>query len=1207
MRSPDGNSRLAPTPTRRTTGSGQPPATLRADVLSIWRPSLCAGIRRLHDGGIRVCRAYRPACAANARKAPRTLRSSAGMSSSTSSGEQPRQAAPADPDSGPIIDFDPTLRLGDLFASAAIRHPEEVALRFEGHDLDYRTLAAQVGRVSRALASHGIGPGHRVGVCAQRGHGMFQSLLGVLVSGAAFVPLDPAMPGERMREVCEDADLSAVIGPEADLSLAATSLPRATPRLAVEGLAGAEAPGDEPLQVAGSADDPAYVIFTSGSTGRPKGAVNAHRGVVNRLLWGQLDWPIGPGDRVIQKTPFTFDVSVWEYLWPLTTGAMLVVARPGGHRDPAYIASLVRNEGITLAHFVPSMLRLFLHEPSAAQCRSLRRVMCSGEALPADSVRRFHECLPGVRLSNLYGPTEAAIEVTRWECDPAHERNPVPIGAPVANTRIYVLDPEGRRVAPGQEGEIVIAGVQVGQGYFGRPELSEAVFKDDPFHPGQRMYHTGDLGRWTPDGVVECLGRIDHQVKIRGNRIELGEIEARLRRHPGLRDCVASALPDPLGETRLVVHLVPSGAAAPSLHDVHDFLRDQLPDYMLPDAVVAMDALPLLSSGKTDRRALPSPAFSTPQARNGSSTDDSAQSLSIGGLWRELLGQPDLPDSANLFDAGARSVTVLAFLSRMRESGVATVTVGDIYDRPTIAALEKLHRGRDTGPVQARKATGGAIAIVGMAVRAPGANDLASFWDMLCEGREGIRRFAPGELDPEVPETLRTRSDFVPAKGIIEDADRFDAALFGVPPREATLTDPQQRILVEMALHALEHAGIDPERCPDIGVFVGTANNTYVAHLRQHAAQLVAQSGEFATMVGNDKDFVATRIAHRLNLKGPAISVHTACSTGLVTVAQAVQALRSGQCEAALAGGATVIVPQRTGHLHIEGGMESADGHCRPFDAGASGTVFSSGAALVVLRRLDDALAAGDTVYAVIEGVGVNNDGGHKASFTAPSVEGQCDAIRRALRDADADPADIGYVEAHGTGTPLGDPIEVSGLARAWGSRDPSAERCMLGSVKANVGHTIAAAGVLGLIRCALSLHHEKIPGTPHFDAPNPHIDFSTTAFTVQREARPWPRRPRRAWRRSAPSASAEPMPTWCLANPRPGRCRRRQAATCPCRSGCRSPAPTATRCCATPTLWPPIWRTTRPSRCRMSPPRWAAGPRGRSGRWPPPATARKP
>lgn len=1032
------------------------------------------------------------------------------MSLSTSPGGQARDPASADPDSGPTIDFDPTLRLGDLFASAATRHPEEVALRFEGHELDYRTLAAQVSRVSRGLARHGIGPGHRVGVCAQRSHGMFQSLLGVLVSGAAFVPLDPAMPAERMREVCEDADLSAVIGPAADLALAGTTLPRETPHLAVEELVGTEVAGEETLHVAGSSDDPAYVIFTSGSTGRPKGAVNAHRGVVNRLLWGQLDWPIGPGDRVVQKTPFTFDVSVWEYLWPLTTGAMLVVARPGGHRDPAYIASLVRSEGITLAHFVPSMLRLFLHEPTAAQCRSLRRVMCSGEALTADSVRRFHDCLPGVRLSNLYGPTEAAIEVTRWECDPARERNPVPIGAPVANTRIYVLDPEGKKVAPGQEGEIVIAGVQVGLGYFGRPELTEAVFKDDPFHPGERMYHTGDLGRWAPDGVVECLGRIDHQVKIRGNRIELGEIEARLRRHPGLRDCVASALPDPLGETRLVVHLVPAGRTAPSLHDIHEFLRDQLPDYMLPDAVVAMDALPLLSSGKTDRRALPAPAFSTPQKQSGGSSTQSSDTTSIGDLWRELLGQPDLPDSANLFDAGARSVTVLAFLSRMRESGAATITVGDIYDRPTIAALEKLHRGRDTGPVQARKATGGAVAIVGMAVRAPGANDLASFWSMLCEGREGIRRFAPDELDPEVPQPLRSRGDFVPAKGIIEDADRFDAALFGVPPREATLTDPQQRILVEMALHALEHAGIDPERCPDIGVFVGTANNTYVAHLRQHAAQLVAQSGEFATMVGNDKDFVATRIAHRLNLKGPAISVHTACSTGLVTVTQAVQALRSGQCEAALAGGATVIVPQRTGHLHIEGGMESADGHCRPFDAGASGTVFSSGAALVVLRRLEDALAAGDTVYAVIEGIGVNNDGGHKASFTAPSVEGQCDAIRRALRDADADPADIGFVEAHGTGTPLGDPIEVSGLARAWGSRDPSAEHCVLGSVKANVGHTIAAAGVLGLIRCALSLHHETIPGTPHFDAPNPHIDFSTTPFTVQREARPWPRRPRR-------------------------------------------------------------------------------------------------
>ncbi|HET7843756.1 MAG TPA: beta-ketoacyl synthase N-terminal-like domain-containing protein, partial [Xanthomonadales bacterium] len=397
------------------------------------------------------------------------------------------------------------------------------------------------------------------------------------------------------------------------------------------------------------------------------------------------------------------------------------------------------------------------------------------------------------------------------------------------------------------------------------------------------------------------------------------------------------------------------------------------------------------------------------------------------------------------------------------------------------------------------------VAIVGMSLRVPGAEDVATLWRNLCEGRECIRRFAPEELDALVPAALRARPEFVPARPVLDDAGRFDAAFFGIASREAVLIDPQQRILLELAWNALEDAAIDPARfAGTIGVFAGTSNNTYAPAMRAAAPELLHASGDFAAMVAAEKDYVATRIANRLDLNGPALSIHTACSTSLVAIAQAWFALRSYQCDAAIAGGASVIVPEHGGYLHVEGGMESADGHCRPFDARAGGTVFGSGAGLVVLKRLEDAIADGDPIHAVIRGVGINNDGGGKASFTAPSVVGQAQAIRMALAQAGVGARDIGYVEAHGTGTALGDPIEVAALTRAYRMDTDASGYCWLGSIKGNVGHLVAAAGVAGLAKAVLCLRHGRVPPTLHFSAPNPEIDFASSPFRVADRVAEW-------------------------------------------------------------------------------------------------------
>lgn len=1004
-------------------------------------------------------------------------------------------------------DYDLSRSLAALLADALHVNAQRPALQFEGQSLSYAELAQRAWALANHLREAGLGAGDRVALCMPRSPELVIALLATLLSGAAYVPLDPDYPAARLAQMSEDAQASLLLG-TADLSSDWLRDGTTLPILCVDAtaLAGQMAP---PFACPAGPDDAAYMIFTSGSTGRPKGALNSHRGIVNRLCWMQEHYRLQPGERVLQKTPCSFDVSVWEFFWPLLQGACIVLARPGGHRDPRYLAGLIQQAKIDVLHFVPSMLAHFLDEPQAAHCANLRQVICSGEALPAELVRRFFQTLPGVALDNLYGPTEAAVDVSHWTCRADAQDSSVPIGFPIANTQLYVLDEQGRALDVGAVGELYIGGVQVGMGYLGRDDETRARFVDDPFQPGGRLYRTGDLARWREDGALDYLGRGDQQIKLKGNRIELGEIEALLLTLPQVRH--AAVLVQNAGQADAHLLAVLSPPSALGLAALRASLASHLPEVMLPEALQFCEDMPLLPNGKLDRQTLASCMASSQSAAATTLDRD------LLGFWRTALGQPELSIDSHLFEAGATSLMVLRFLAQLRHAGETRLAVADVYDQPSVrrlqAVLTQVESSQPTA--SARRPTQGdrhAIAIVGMAAMTPGADDLQAFWQLLLDGRDAISHFAIDELDPRVPRELAERETYVRARGVLARADEFDPAFFGIPAHEARLIDPQQRVLLQQAWLALEHAGIDPSRSGDIGVFAGVGHNTWWPLLLADAPERVQGAGEFATMVANDKDYVATRIAHRLDLHGPAISLHTACSTSLVAVAQAVAALRAGQCEIALAGGASIHVPQASGYLQVDGGMESADGVCRPFDAEANGTLFSNGAAMLVLKPLAQAERDGDTVYAVIEGIGLNNDGGEKASFTAPSLRGQLDCLQRALRDADVEGVEIGYIEAHGTGTALGDPIEVAALARAYGGAGRT-QACVLGSLKSNIGHTVAAAGALGLIKAALCLHHQRIPGTAHYRAPNPQLDLAATPFEVHATSREWPStdRPRRA------------------------------------------------------------------------------------------------
>jgi acyl transferase domain-containing protein len=402
---------------------------------------------------------------------------------------------------------------------------------------------------------------------------------------------------------------------------------------------------------------------------------------------------------------------------------------------------------------------------------------------------------------------------------------------------------------------------------------------------------------------------------------------------------------------------------------------------------------------------------------------------------------------------------------------------------------------------------GEAVAIVGMAGRFPGALDLEAFWRNLRDGVESIATFSDAELlAAGVSPALLSHPRYVKARGVLSGVELFDAPFFGFSPREAAITDPQHRVFLECAWEALEQAGVDPETCPGrIGVYAGSIVSTYLLF---HLFPQVAAEDEagWQMMLANDKDALATRVSYKLNLKGPSVSVQTACSTSLVAIHMARQSLLDYECDLALAGGVSVRSPQNVGYLYQEAGIHSPDGHCRAFDARARGTVFSGGAGIVVLKRLADALADGDTVRALLVGSAINNDGAQKVGFTAPSVEGQAEVIARALALGGVDPETIQYVEAHGTATPLGDPIEIAALTRAFRASTDRRGFCAVGSVKSNIGHLDSAAGIAGLIKTVLALEHRQIPPSLHFERPNPQIDFAASPFFVNDRLRQWER-----------------------------------------------------------------------------------------------------
>ncbi|WP_440532063.1 amino acid adenylation domain-containing protein [Variovorax sp. YR566] len=585
-----------------------------------------------------------------------------------------------------------------LIEGQAQRTPDAPALSFGEETLSYAQLNARANRLAHHLIGLGVRPEAKVGIAVERSIEMVVGILAILKAGGAYVPLDPDYPAERLAYMVADSGIGLVLT-QSHLTVPGTE---AVQVLSFDMLDVRAEPGTNP-QIALSGENLAYVIYTSGSTGKPKGAANRHGALYNRLAWMQQAYALGADDTVLQKTPFSFDVSVWEFLWPLMFGARLAVALPGDHRDPARLRTLIGQHRVTILHFVPSMLQAFLAHEGIEACTSLRRIVCSGEALSAEAQNEVFRRLPQAVLCNLYGPTEAAIDVTHWTCRD-DGRSQVPIGRPISDTQAHVLDAELNQVAAGAAGELYLGGVNLARGYLNRAGLTAERFVAT--EDGARLYRTGDLVRWNAEGQLEYLGRIDHQVKVRGFRIELGEIEAQLLAQPEVREAVVVAR-DAASGARLVGYVSAHAGQAIETAVLRERLAAALPDYMVPAALVVLDTLPLNANGKVDRKALPAPEFG--EARAGEEPQGLVEGA-LAAIWGQVLGVPHVGRHDNFFELGGDSLVALRLLARINKSRALGVKISlqDLLQKQTIARLvAQLDIGATPQPVQLLNAYAG--------------------------------------------------------------------------------------------------------------------------------------------------------------------------------------------------------------------------------------------------------------------------------------------------------------------------------------------------------------------------------------------------------------------------------------------------------------------------------------------------------------------
>ncbi|MGY6520980.1 MAG: aminotransferase class III-fold pyridoxal phosphate-dependent enzyme [Mongoliitalea sp.] len=966
---------------------------------------------------------------------------------------------------------------------------------------------------SRYLASlifREYGKGNILGLSGTKNVELIVAILAIFRSGNAYVPLDPTFPEARIKDMVQTSQLTTVLcQPEENSFWTAI--------------------GVNVFSISVQARDVdfenkyfpiAAVLFTSGSTGKPKGVKLMHQGlyghVKNKLSHGKTEFGLNSNEvfKFLQFAHIGFDASIKEIFECFAVGGELHLLDDVVRKDSWELLKYLKTQSIHSIDIPVATLSLLAEEALKQKVvlPSLKQVTVGGEVLKITAyIRDFFTNHTKAILVNDYGPTEASVAVMHkiLKGDPQSWEELPSIGSALDNVFPFVLNEQLEEVSEGEIGELFIGGTCLAEGYIHNQTLTDERFifwnnKGENI----RLYSTGDQV-YKLGNEFYFKGRADDQIKINGNRVELAEIELAIASIPGVGESAVKLHAEDSGLKSIIAYFKVNEGSSVNKIDVFKGIATKLPTYMIPAQLIALEDLPKTATGKIDKKALPIISKERPDWMGELQIPTNETEKKILSIFKYFLRYEALSITDNFFELGGNSFLAQRTISELRFQYQLNIPITEFYKAPTAKALAEFVEGKNQvlslSNINKIDLERSDVAIIGMEFNFPGATDEESLLKILTEGKETIQFFTKKELDPSLSSSLLENPNLVAARGIIDGYNEFDSGFFGLNVKLAELADPQIRKLLELSYAVLEKTGYvsKVEEGLEIGVFAGASKNTYYEHNLLSHKDLLATYGDFQVDSLNEKDYIASRIAYHLNLTGPAVSVYSACSTSLLAVAQAVEAIQSGKCSMALAGAASIHSPVKTGHIYDDGGVYSRDGHVYSFDYRANGTIFSDGLGVVFLKRLDQALQDGDPILAVVKGVGVNNDGGAKGSFSGPSALGQAKAIRMAFQNSGLKPQDVTYLEAHATATPLGDPIEIDGLTMVFG-KEKSDVGCAIGTIKANMGHLNAASGMAGLAKVLLSIKYKQLFPQINYKKANANINFEESPFYVNTALKNW-------------------------------------------------------------------------------------------------------
>ncbi|NOU19052.1 MAG: amino acid adenylation domain-containing protein [Bacteroidales bacterium] len=1019
-------------------------------------------------------------------------------------------------------DYPKDCTIHQLFQEQVVKTPNAIALEYDGQRLTYKELNEKSNQLAwfikeqyqqktgRPFALNSL-----IALYLDRGLEAVIGMFAIMKAGGAYVPMDTNYPQERVDYILEDTQAELVLCQRHIIKDGQNVLPN-NKIVFIDLSEDIFNNGDRSnLPPYSKPEDLAYVIYTSGTTGRPKGVELIHRGLCNLAFIQKKELGINYGSKMLQYASLVFDASVWEIFSTLPFGGELSIVPTNVRQDPSMLCDYLADRKITTTLLPPVLLSAMPY----TQLPDLKTLLVGGDLSTQEIMDKWSK---GRTLINAYGPTEGTVISTMHTfADGDSNTN---IGKPLDNIKVYVLDNNFIPVPVGIIGELYVGGIGLAKGYLKRPDLTEDRFVFNPFatevdreNGFTRLYKTGDLVKWLPDGCLEFIGRNDGQVKIRGYRIELGEIEHALAQLPCvMQSCVlVKERKTETGNDKYLVgyYVLDHNNDKLNQSTIQNKLSQVLPDYMVPSVLVPMESFPITISGKLDKRVLPDPEFGNEEDYVKPETD---LEIKLCQLYAEVLGMESdqISTHQNFFRMGGNSILSIRLKQKLSQlDEFKQISVADLFKFNSISKLiqsikpdNEVQYNLQYNKVQNNDHE---IAIISISGAFSGVSNIAELWQLIANQREGIQFYSKDECrELGVEEVLLEDFNYVPVAGKVKNIELFDPLFWDISPNEAKLLDPQIRKFIEHCWFALESSGYAQLRKNlNIGVFAGSGNSDYFYHHILNG-EMAEQINLWDASSSNNKDAITTKTAFLLGLLGPAISINTACSTGLISVIEACKNLRLGACDMALAGGVSLSMPEQVGYVYQEGMILSKDGHCKTFDKESSGTTGGSGVGVVLLKRLGDAIKDKDNILGVIKGYSSNNDGDRKTGYTAPSVIGQSECIINAQRMAGVTSDQIDYVECHGTATNLGDPIEIQALREAFEYNLPkenrSKNKTILGAVKANIGHTDSAAGTAGLIKVCAMLQNSTFPGQPNFSEPNPELHLDQTSFEITKENREW-------------------------------------------------------------------------------------------------------